>query len=501
MANTTAANITGCVAIGNNASSANVNAVAIGTSAIASGNTSIAIKGNATTSGAIAIGNVASATGNNYSIAIGVSSTASNNKSIALGNTSLASGTNSMSLGYISNATQVNSLALGTDARSLAGQGIAVGSHLEVLHNNSIILGQGISNTTGNRLLSTNTNQLVIGFDSITPTMVIGATTDSYIKSTGNLSLETDTTVKASNNSESTTGFKVTDINNSVLLDVRNNGQIAYGGVFDSLYAHKFRNPNNEANIASFDNDASGTKSFLINTNGSFQSQLSGQTIFQSYRQAGQSYIKLYDAGVESIRFNKGNSFINGPLRVGGISGSAAGTTGARFEIQQASSNTYQQLFFANVRSTTLGFINSSGSYGNDQKGLEGYDTDKNKKFFWNGTAWEKIKGNIESVSVASATTITPNIDISEMEIVSALAGALTIAVPTGVAGSFFEGKELNFRIKDNGTARALTWNAIFVDYTGILPTTTVASKTVYIGCKYNVVDTKWDVVAVQVQP
>ena len=47
----------------------------------------------------------------------------------------------------------------------------------------------------------------------------------------------------------------------------------------------------------------------------------------------------------------------------------------------------------------------------------------------------------------------------------------------------------------------ALTWNAIFTDYTGSLPTTTVANKTVYIGCKYNVVDTKWDVVAVQVQP
>ena len=112
-----------------------------------------------------------------------------------------------------------------------------------------------------------------------------------------------------------------------------------------------------------------------------------------------------------------------------------------------------------------------------------------------------KIKGNIESVSVASATTITPNIDSSEMEIVSALASALTIAVPTGVTSSFYEGKELTLRIKDNGTARALTWNAIFVDYTGILPSTTVASKTVYIGCKYNVVDTKWDVVAVQVQP
>ena len=65
---------------------------------------------------------------------------------------------------------------------------------------------------------------------------------------------------------------------------------------------------------------------------------------------------------------------------------------------------------------------------------MECFDTTANKKFVWNGTAWEKIKGNIESVSVASATTVTPNIDISEMEIVSALASALTIAVPTGAS-------------------------------------------------------------------
>ena len=100
--------------------------------------------------------------------------------------------------------------------------------------------------------------------------------------------------------------------------------------------------------------------------------------------------------------------------------------------------------------------------------------------------------------TVASATTVTPNVDTTKMEIVSALASALTIAAPTGTPT---EAQELTFRIKDNGNAYGLTWNAIFVDYTGALPTTTVAGKTVYIGCKYNVVDTKWDVVAVQVQP
>ena len=307
-------------------------------------------------------------------------------------------------------------------------------------------------------------------------------------------SVQKDMLVKGSDNSEVTSGFKVTDVNNDVTFDVKNNGQIGYGGAKDNLYAHKFRNPNNEGHIASFDDDTTGTQSFVIDKSGSFHSEMSGEYVFLSYRQAGQSWIKLYDAGVNYISINKAHSFFNGSVCVGNVTG----TSNTRFSIEQASSVVSQQGFFGNARVTTAGRLGSDTGFDATQKGLECYDTTLNKKFFWNGTAWEKIKGNIESVSVASASTITPNVDSSEMEIVSALAAALTIAAPTGTV---HEGKELTFRIKDNGTARALTWNAIFVDYTGALPTTTVAGKTVYIGCKYNAVDTKWDVVAVQAQP
>ena len=337
--------------------------------------------------------------------------------------------------------------------------------------------------------------------NSVIHTFNIDGTTifnGSAVIGTEKISLQDDTLIKGSDNAEATSGLKVTDINNDLLFDIRNNGQIGYGGAKDNLYAHKFRNPNNEARIASFDDDTAGTESFIIQTNGRFYSEQFGQAVFSSYRQAGQSFAKVYDAGVESIRLGKQGSFINGALRVGGVSGSTTGTTGARFEIQQQSTNTYQQLFFANARVVTLGRINSSGSFNADQKGLECYDTDVNKKFFWNGSAWEKIKGNIESVSQATATTLTPNIDVSAMEILSSLAAALTIAAPTGTP---HEGQELTFRFKDDGTARALTWNAIFEDYTGSLPTTTTAGKTVYIGCKYNLINTKWDVLAVQTQP
>jgi len=342
------------------------------------------------------------------------------------------------------------------------------------------------ASTVKTNLLITKTGQTIISNGA---TSVIGSE---------KISLQNDTLIKGSDNAEATSGLKVTDINNDLLFDIRNNGQIGYGGIYRNLYAHTFRNPNNEARIASFDDDTAGTESFIIQTNGRFYSEQSGQTVFSSYRQAGQSFAKVYDAGVESIRLGKQGSFINGALRVGGPSGSTTGTVGARFEIGQQSTNTFQQLFFANARVVTLGRINSSGSYNTDQKGLECYDTDVNKKYFWNGSAWEKIKGNIESVSQATATTLTPNIDVSAMEILSSLAAALTIAAPTGTP---HEGQELTFRFKDDGTARALTWNAIFEDYTGSLPTTTTAGKTVYIGCKYNLINTKWDVLAVQTQP
>ena len=94
----------------------------------------------------------------------------------------------------------------------------------------------------------------------------------------------------------------------------------------------------------------------------------------------------------------------------------------------------------------------------------------------------------------ASTSTLTPNIDNNDQETVTALAAALTIAAPSGTAST---GMKLIIRLKDNGTARALTWNAIYRALGTTIPTTTVANKITYIGLVYNGTDTKWDVVAV----
>ena len=61
--------------------------------------------------------------------------------------------------------------------------------------------------------------------------------------------------------------------------------------------------------------------------------------------------------------------------------------------------------------------------------------------------------------------------------------------------GSPQDGQGLVIRIKDNGTARALTYGSEFRGVVGALPTTTVLSKILYMAFMYNSAETKWDLV------
>lgn len=96
--------------------------------------------------------------------------------------------------------------------------------------------------------------------------------------------------------------------------------------------------------------------------------------------------------------------------------------------------------------------------------------------------------------TIADSATPTPAGDSQDMFTVTALAQAATFGVPTGTPT---DGQKLIIRIKDNGTVRALSWNVIYRVIGVTLPTTTVISKTVYIGFIYNNADSKWDCVAV----
>ena len=98
--------------------------------------------------------------------------------------------------------------------------------------------------------------------------------------------------------------------------------------------------------------------------------------------------------------------------------------------------------------------------------------------------------------SVASSATVTPTAN-DDLVVITAQAAALTLAAPTGTP---VEGQALMIRIKDDGTARGITWTSGAGGYRAIgvtLPTTTVISKTTYVGLIYNSTDSRWDAIGV----
>lgn len=99
-------------------------------------------------------------------------------------------------------------------------------------------------------------------------------------------------------------------------------------------------------------------------------------------------------------------------------------------------------------------------------------------------------------VTTADDATAVIDVDITDQYQLTAMANATTIST----TGTPTAGQKLTIRLKDNGTARALTWDAVFRAIGVTLPTTTVINKTHYIGCIYNITDTKWDAVAVVAQ-
>jgi hypothetical protein len=113
--------------------------------------------------------------------------------------------------------------------------------------------------------------------------------------------------------------------------------------------------------------------------------------------------------------------------------------------------------------------------------------------------AVEGVRARLKNPIVLSAASYTTdtgtslNMDNLDMFIVTAQAGALLFNSP---GGTLAQGRQLIIRIKDNGTARALTWNSVFRAMGTALPSTTVLSKTLYLGFIYSSTDTKWDLIA-----
>lgn len=99
--------------------------------------------------------------------------------------------------------------------------------------------------------------------------------------------------------------------------------------------------------------------------------------------------------------------------------------------------------------------------------------------------------------SVASSATPSINTDLVDEFDITAQAAAIT-SMTTNLTGAPVNGQRLMIRIKDDGTARAITWGASFQS-SGVatLLATTVATKTHYVGLIYNSTTAKWICMAV----
>jgi hypothetical protein len=116
---------------------------------------------------------------------------------------------------------------------------------------------------------------------------------------------------------------------------------------------------------------------------------------------------------------------------------------------------------------------------------------------YWRGDGtWATPAGGGSSTNfstTASTATLTPDVDTYTGSAVTAQAAALAIAAPTGTPTN---GEEHILRIRDNGTSRALTWDAIYNFYdSGQKPAATTVGKTLYVRLMYNSATTTWDVV------
>jgi hypothetical protein len=97
-------------------------------------------------------------------------------------------------------------------------------------------------------------------------------------------------------------------------------------------------------------------------------------------------------------------------------------------------------------------------------------------------------------ISSSASGNISPDVSSYDYYIRTAQAAAITINNPTG---SPVQGEKIIIRLKDNGTARAISWGSQYRALEFPLPATTVLGKTLYLGFAFNSTDTKWDLLAI----
>lgn len=105
----------------------------------------------------------------------------------------------------------------------------------------------------------------------------------------------------------------------------------------------------------------------------------------------------------------------------------------------------------------------------------------------WNSIIKKRVQ------TVVSTASLTPLGATTDLVTVTLLATNITINNPTGVPQN---GQELTIRITPDATPRTIAFGADYRFSTSLAaPTTTVASRTMYMKFMYNSTATKWDMI------
>jgi hypothetical protein len=126
---------------------------------------------------------------------------------------------------------------------------------------------------------------------------------------------------------------------------------------------------------------------------------------------------------------------------------------------------------------------------------------------FWDVSGGVSGKATLTSIALVtnapritaltSSATPTFNTDTCDVVNITAIATAIT-SMTTNMTGTPADFQQLEFRIKDDGTARAITWGANFAAGPVALPTTTTVNKTLRVFFEYDAVITDWIVLSTQ---
>jgi hypothetical protein len=87
-------------------------------------------------------------------------------------------------------------------------------------------------------------------------------------------------------------------------------------------------------------------------------------------------------------------------------------------------------------------------------------------------------------------------VDTTDIFTITALATAIT-SMSSGLTGTPVNGQHLTIRFLDDGSPHAIAWGGSYIARGASLPTTTVASKYMYVGLIYNSTAVIWDCLAV----